>query len=452
MTPSRIHVALVAALAVAGPARAQPADAAALERLLAARLEAEGSPTCALAGFAGERSFFAKACTPGASAPTLAPEAWVEIGSVSKALTGLLAAQMAGKGELDLDATAVSLAPPGAKLPSKGEAPIRVRHLLSHTSGLPRLPADFRPTDMANPYATYGRDALYASLASTSLARAPGEAIDYSNLAFMWLSELLGRKAGMPYDRLMAERVFAPLDLKDISARSGSPAGAKLAQGHDLARAPVPPWDLPPEVAGVGGIRATSVEMMKLAESLAGLRPGPLDGAISRSLGVLHERPGGGIAWGWVVMQRPGGTVYWHNGGTGGMHTMLAFSPDRRRAAWIVVDNPLSLDDLALHLVDPAIPVKKKREAIALDAAALDEVVGTYEIAPGFSIAFTREGTRLFTQATGQPRFEAFAEAKDRFFLRAFDAQMHFRRDDAGRVTGFVLRQGGRETPARRTP
>ncbi len=51
-----------------------------------------------------------------------------------------------------------------------------------------------------------------------------------------------------------------------------------------------------------------------------------------------------------------------------------------------------------------------------------------------------------------QPRFEAFAEAKDRFFLRAFDAQMHFRRDEAGRITGFVLRQGGRETPARRLP
>lgn len=452
MKPSRFLLLSLAALALAPSANAQPADAAALEKLLAARLEAEGSPTCVLAGFAGERHFFAKACTPGASAPTLVPEAWVEIGSVSKALTGLLAAQMAGKGELDIEAAAASLAPPGAKLPSRGESPILVRHLLSHASGLPRMPADFKPTDMANPYATYGREALYASLAATSLARAPGEAIDYSNLGFMWLSELLGRKAGSSYDRLMAERIFAPLDLKDISARAGSPAGAKLAQGHDLARKPVTPWDLPPEVAGVGGIRATSVEMLKLAESMAGLRPGPLDGAIARSLGVLKARPGGGIAWGWVVMERPGGTVYWHNGGTGGMHTMLAFSPDRRRAAWMVVDNPLSLDDLALHLVDPSIPVKKKREAIDLGEAALEEVVGRYEIAPGFAIAFTREGTRLYTQATGQPRFEAFAEAKDRFFLRAFDAQMHFRRDEAGRITGFVLRQGGRETPARRLP
>ena len=61
--------------------------------------------------------------------------------------------------------------------------------------------------------------------------------------------------------------------------------------------------------------------------------------------------------------------------------------------------------------------------------ALLDEYVGRYELRPDFVLAVTREGGRLFTQATGQRPIEVFAEAKDRLFARAVDAQLVIRRD-----------------------
>ena len=449
----RIATATVA-LVPAAAAFAQDAfTEASLRAVLEKRLEAEVAPTCALAGFAGDRTLVVRACTDGATAPTLAPDALVEIGSVSKALTGLLLADMVERGEARLDDTAASIAPKDAKLPRRDDRDIRLRDLVSQTSGLPRLPPGFRPADMANPYAAFDVAALYESLARTELARAPGAGYEYSNFGFMWLSELMGRRAGRDFESLAKARLFEPLGMKEAAVRLSPEAMKRLAQGHDPARRPVRAWDMVPELAGVGGFRVATNEMMKLAEALAGRRASPLDAAIRRSQEALFATPrGGGVGYAWAIVPRPEGKVYWHNGGTAGFHTMLAFSPTARRAAFVVADSPANLDDLALHLVDPSMPLKEKRIAIELEEAVLEEYVGRYELRPGFVLAVTREGGRLLTQATGQGPIEVFAEARDRLFARAIDAQLVIRRDASGKVEGLSLIQGGRESPARRLP
>jgi hypothetical protein len=54
------------------------------------------------------------------------------------------------------------------------------------------------------------------------------------------------------------------------------------------------------------------------------------------------------------------------------------------------------------------------------------------------------------SQATGQPKVELFAEAKDRFFLKAANAQIEFVRGNDGRVQALILHQGGRDVRAER--
>ena len=88
-------------------------------------------------------------------------------------------------------------------------------------------------------------------------------------------------------------------------------------------------------------------------------------------------------------------------------------------------------------------------EAVLTEAAA-EAYVGRYALAPTFVIEVTRDGTRLYGQATGQPRFELFASGGDRFFLRAVDAQLTFTRAAGGAVAGLVLHQNGRDAPAPR--
>ncbi|MBV9923741.1 MAG: serine hydrolase [Acidobacteria bacterium] len=95
-------------------------------------------------------------------------------------------------------------------------------------------------------------------------------------------------------------------------------------------------------------------------------------------------------------------------------------------------------------------PLPKEREAVKLTPEVLERYVGVYELRPGFSIAVTRRGDQLFTQATGQPEYEIFAASEKLFFVRAFDAQLEFQTDAEGRATGVILHQGGGDTPAKK--
>ena len=94
-------------------------------------------------------------------------------------------------------------------------------------------------------------------------------------------------------------------------------------------------------------------------------------------------------------------------------------------------------------------PLETKKAA-AVDEAVLEKYVGEYEIQPGFSIAFTREGARLFTQATGQPKFEVFAESETKFFLKVVDAQIEFIAEEDGTVNKLILHQGGQKIEGKR--
>jgi D-alanyl-D-alanine-carboxypeptidase/D-alanyl-D-alanine-endopeptidase len=91
-----------------------------------------------------------------------------------------------------------------------------------------------------------------------------------------------------------------------------------------------------------------------------------------------------------------------------------------------------------------------EHKEIAVDPKIFDGYVGRYQLAPNFILAITRDGDRLYSQATGQPRFEIFAEGARDFFVKDFDAQLTFVVDANGRATSLVLHQNGRNVPANR--
>jgi CubicO group peptidase (beta-lactamase class C family)/uncharacterized protein YneR len=90
------------------------------------------------------------------------------------------------------------------------------------------------------------------------------------------------------------------------------------------------------------------------------------------------------------------------------------------------------------------------RKEIKVPESVLESYVGEFELQPGFSIVVTKEGDRLFTQATGQQKFEVFAETETKFFLKVVDAQIEFVKDDAGKVSKFFLYQGGKKMELKR--
>jgi hypothetical protein len=84
------------------------------------------------------------------------------------------------------------------------------------------------------------------------------------------------------------------------------------------------------------------------------------------------------------------------------------------------------------------------------DPKALDGYVGAYQLAPNAVLMVTREGDQMYTQLTGQPKFEIFPKADREFFLKVVDAQLTFDVGVDGKATRVTLHQNGMDLPAPR--
>ena len=131
-----------------------------------------------------------------------APETIYDLASLTKVVVTVpLILQAAAEGRLALD-DAVA-----AHLPECGPSAITLRHLLSHTSGLPAwIPFYLEVT---------GYDAVVARAAAEVSAAVPAGQLVYSDLGFILLGEVARRTLGATLDVLARRRIFAPLGMND---------------------------------------------------------------------------------------------------------------------------------------------------------------------------------------------------------------------------------------------
>src|SRR5207249_8760381 len=129
--------------------------------------------------------------------------------------------------------------------------------LSTHSSGLPRMPANFAPKDAANPYADYSVQQLYDFLSGYKLERDIGSEYEYSNLGAGLLGHALSLRAGMSYEALVRARICDLLGMADTRMTLTPELNARLAAGHNDALTPVPNWDIP-TLAGAGAFRSTA--------------------------------------------------------------------------------------------------------------------------------------------------------------------------------------------------
>src|SRR5690606_8183200 len=118
---------------------------------------------------------------------------------------------------------------------------ILLRHLVTHTSGLPALPSRMAPADPADPYADLTPRDLLASLGDATLSRAPGSRFEYSNFASMVLSYAVARRAGLDMETLLRQALFDPLGMEGAYV-ARRPDGVRAATGHAANGLPTPAW------------------------------------------------------------------------------------------------------------------------------------------------------------------------------------------------------------------
>ena len=376
-----------------------------------------------------------------------------EIGSITKALTGTLLAEMVLRREVALtDPVAKYL--PGWTIPSyKGQA-ITLLDLATHTSGLPSLPDSFVPANPLDPYADFTEARLIAYLARHQLRRAPATQYEYSNMGMALLGRALAERAKLPYEVLLRERILTPLGMADTRIDLTAEDMARAAAGHNDQLLPTPDWHLPAFLAA-GALHSTVPDLLRFANAVLDTTRGPLAKAIAFAIVPRRQynaTDSVGLAWHHTHVD--GNDVVWHNGGTGGYRSFLAVAIATGRAVVVLTNANVSMDGIAISLLRGRPPLAPPSTdplvEIALPAASLTRFVGRYEFAPTFAIDITQDPSGLWAEATGQAKLPIYPSAPTTFFFRVVKAELQFEVNSEGAVTGVVLHQNGNNAPARK--
>ena len=381
-----------------------------------------------------------------------------EIGSITKVFTALLLADMIVRGEVAASDPVAKYLPDDVRVPYFEETPITLKDLATYTSGLPRMPANFKPKDASNPYVDFSVAQLYDFVSNHKLRFRPGTHYEYANLGFGLLGHALGLRAGMSYEDLVISRICAPLGMESTRITLSPSMKARLARGHNVGLEPVANWDIP-TLAGAGALRSTANDLLKFLEMSLGNKQSPLASAMAMTLGERHptERKRVELGLGWFVSTSYRDEIIWKDGGTGGYATFIGFSTKSRRAG-ILLSNTADYGPnlrLGVHLINSAYslsPPTKQHNQITVDPGVIAGYAGRYEISPTFALTVRVDGNRLFVQATGQAEYEAFAESETDFFYRVVDAQITFERADTGVTPSLTLHQNGKDLPGKRVP
>ena len=376
-----------------------------------------------------------------------------EIGSMTKVFTSLILSDMVQHGEVALDDPVAKYLPSTVKMPERGGHAITLVDLATHTSGLPRMPSNFAPKDPGNPYADYSVDQMYQFLSGYQLTRDIGSQFEYSNLGVGLLGNALSHRANTDYETLVKTRICDVLGMNDTRVQLSPDMKSRLATGHDSNLKPTENWDLP-TFAGAGALRSTANDMLTFLAANIGYTKSSLSRDMAEQLKVRRPamEPQTQIALGWMITSKDGHQLIWHNGGTGGYRSYMGFDPDRRLGVVVLsnVSNEIGVDDIGMHLLDSKTALWSASKEATVDPKIYDGYTGRYELSPTFFIDIFRDGSHLFTQATGQSRFEIFPKDDKNFFLKVVNAQVTFETDAQGHATDLILHQGGMDQKAMR--
>jgi serine-type D-Ala-D-Ala carboxypeptidase/endopeptidase len=425
-----------------------------LEGLLKARFESDRTGACVLAAVVERDTVIrSRYCALPRADGGPAMSAAFEIGSISKTLTAVLVARLVNEGRWSLDDPIAKHLPPGTQLPRQGERQILVRDIVTHSSGLPALPALMKVSNGDDPYASLTERQLLDSLAAVPLIAPIGSQLQYSNFAMMVLSYAVTWALGGDLETAMREQLFRPMGMRGAYVHK-PPAGHVAAQGHQSTASATSAWHIAAPLAGVGMVRATLDDMVAYAQ--AALTPDT--SALGRALRLTLQPLAHGLGMNWALPVLQGQQLALHEGSTGGFSSLLLLQPAQRRAVVLLSDTALTdlggLSDLGLSLIDLTPAPQAPRLATAMPAALRDALVGEYALA-GQRLrirsgnASGTDSAQLLMQVNGQAEFELLRDSRGDLYPTSFSALLSPRLE-AGRVAGFDWRQGGSVVEARR--
>jgi CubicO group peptidase (beta-lactamase class C family) len=275
-----------------------------------------------------------------------------EIGSITKTFTATLLAYYVEKSKISLNDPIVKYLPDSVA-GNKNLQDITVQMLSNHTSGLSGLPDNIftgSAEDLLNPYKTYTDAKLFSYLRRCNLNSKPGEQYAYSNMAVGLLGVILERVSGLSYEQMVTKVICDPLRMKHTAQHIPKELSKKVASVYNEVGQQVPLWDFE-ALAAAGCVRSTIHDLLLYARHHMQNCNNELCKAMQLTHNVTNEKEIR-VGLGWHYTRNKESNTLWHNGGTGGSSSFLAFNQDKQTAVVILSNSAESVDDIGYKLLE----------------------------------------------------------------------------------------------------
>jgi len=276
-----------------------------------------------------------------------------EIGSITKTFTSTVLASLVEDGKINLNDNINSY----YSFSFKGNIKISFQSLANHTSGLPRLPDNLDLSNESNPYKNYGKKEIEVYLKNNlKLENDPLMKYEYSNLGAGLLGYTLGLSQKTSFQWLLQKRIFEKYRMNN-SYTSSENLKDKLINGLNANGEKVSNWDFD-ALFGGGGILSTTEDLSKFIKAQFNAKNAELSLTRKPSF-TINEKMKIGLGW-HILKNKTNNEFLWHNGGTAGYSSSLAFDIENRNAVIILSNvsafNPQmgNIDNLCFQLMDLA--------------------------------------------------------------------------------------------------
>lgn len=381
------------------------------------------------------------------------PDMIFRIGSITKQFTAVAILMLAEQGKLSLNDELTKFLP---DFPTH-EHKITVEHLLVHTSGIKSY------TGMPEWMPLMRKDLTLQELIDIFKKQppdfAPDERWDYNNSAYVLLGAIIEKVSGMSYADFVQKNIFDALGMKHSSYGSASrviprriPGYEKGNEGYQNAAylSMTQPY--------AAGSLLSSVDDLALWDAALYTNKLVKQESLQRAWTSYHLKNGEATnyGYGWAIGEYEGHRLIMHGGGINGFITNAIRLPNEHIYVAVLTNcegyEPSPME-VSLRLAALAVnqPLREPT-AITLSESALEAFVGVYQIDDKRARTITREGTQLYSQATGGSKRAIFPMSETVFFFKDDNSvKFYFTKDAAGKVVEMDARRyyGPREIAKR---
>jgi len=378
------------------------------------------------------------------SGRAFAADDYIRVGSITKAFTGLALLRAEQQGFLDLQQMVKPLLP-GVEFdnPFAGQHPLRIAHLLEHTSGWYDMSrAEF---DHNDPTPVSLARAVQVEPKARVSNWPPGWHSSYSNIGPGLASLIVEQGNREPFDEYMRKQVFIPMGMHSASLRLTPEISKRLIRGYNTdGKTPIPYWHIIYRASG--GMNVQVHDMARFLTML--INRGQLDGRQIFSAAQIKrlETPhttlaaGAGLEFGYGLGNYhslyKGRVLHAHGGDADGYLAHYAYSLESGRGYFLVINafnhKPLrAMQQILNDALIADLPAPEDPPSSLADNGVLSRYAGTYRQAtvrfpgPGWqdhTLTVERRGGWLVTRRD-KGRWRPLIPVNEQLFRRPGEPQ-----------------------------